>query len=133
MNLSDVLLPSFAALMLGGLVLFAYRHDIKDARLFAAIRRASEHPYADREFHRAFARSHGLFWSPCPSCSEPFGGHELSGKTIAHPDPERNARGERKSVCPPCAQGLRGHTTRPRHAKIMKSNDKHNARRAKKG
>lgn len=85
------------------LLWFGYRRDIKEARYFAAVRRAALHPYADREWHRKFAKRHGLFWKPCPECLEFFGGHEMLGKTIAHPDPEQARKGVRLGICPPCS------------------------------
>lgn len=39
----------------------------------------------------------GVFWLPCPTCGEPFSGHEWVGRfTVKQPD--RSGRG----VCPAC-------------------------------
>lgn len=85
----------------------AYWCDLKEARYFAAMRKAAHHPFADRLWHEKFARKHNLFWKPCPVCDKPFGGHEMLGKTIPHTDPDKAIRGHRLPICPECAVPLR--------------------------
>lgn len=107
MTETDIIRTAFMLSLLVALLFLAYRRDIREARYFSAVRRASTHPYADREWHRNFARKHKFFWRPCPCCGEDFGGHEMLGKTVPHNDPLRAARGERLPICPPCAVGKR--------------------------
>jgi len=107
MNANEVLATSSALAVVLILILLAYCKDIREARYFAAVRRASNHPYFDREWHRNFAQKHKLFWKPCPECGHDFGGHEVLGKTIPHPDPVQAAKGQRLLICPPCAVAKR--------------------------
>lgn len=99
----DEIALALGVLALAGLLYLGYRRDLADARLFAAIRRASARPTADTAFHHAFARKHRLFWKPCPSCGKFFGGHQLTGETVPHPDPVRANHGERLPLCPDCS------------------------------
>lgn len=98
-----IIVCMFALLLL---IPVAFR-DFEDSRRFRLQRKASEHPYEDRDWHRRFAVRHGYFWHPCPSCGKSFGGHESLGKTIPHPDPRQAQRGKRAIICPPCSLPLR--------------------------
>lgn len=82
-------------------------HDMREARLYRLSREAHSRPYSDREFHELFAKRHGYFWKPCPSCGNSFGGHEVTGKSVPHPDPDKAAKGCRVPICPPCSLQLR--------------------------
>lgn len=35
--------------------------------------------------HRLWAKMRGFFWMPCPTCGDPFGGHEASGSLMVEP------------------------------------------------
>ena len=58
-----------------------------------------------RVVHRGYAGLTGRFWSPCPSCSRMFGGHEWK------PDASETGEGhiadvvvdgEHRAICPRC-------------------------------
>lgn len=58
-----------------------------------------------RALQRAYARTFGYFWLPCPVCREPFGGHEWedqNGLPSRVPDPD----GPHTSIgiCPHCTR-----------------------------
>lgn len=103
MNENEMLATGITLTAALTLLWVGYRHDIEEARYFAAVRRAAQHPYADRDWHRRFARRHKLFWKPCPECLEHFGGHEMTGKTIPHLDPDKARKGQRLPICPACS------------------------------
>jgi hypothetical protein len=72
----------------------------------------AEHvPYRFRWFHRWWANLGGFFWSPCPLCSEYFGGHEwrpIDGKPSSVSD--SGSPNIRVGICPQCTRA--GHGTR---------------------
>lgn len=57
-------------------------------------------PYRWRRLHRAYANAFGFFWTTCPLCDRPFGGHEY-GSDI--PDPTRPPNGG-MGICSRCTR-----------------------------
>jgi hypothetical protein len=75
-------------------------------------------PYRFRAVHRWWANLAGFFWTPCPLCGQPFGGHEwrdVNGKVSTVPNPMKPPvkRGPYAStssigICPVCTEAGRG-------------------------
>lgn len=64
-------------------------------------------PESWRRAHHAFAAAAGYFWTPCPLCGAPFGGHEWrdqDGLIAATPKPG----GGHTAICPTCTRAGRG-------------------------
>lgn len=59
-----------------------------------------------RRQHEKYAQTMGVFWKPCPSCGEYFGGHEWGmmdvevRHMVAHYGTEKSYEG----VCPTCCE-----------------------------
>ncbi len=52
-----------------------------------------------RSEHEEIAKKCGYFWSPCPLCGEPFGGHEwTTGSNVDY------CRGRSTGVCDNCTE-----------------------------
>lgn len=67
-------------------------------------------PYRFRGFHEKVATRNGYFWSPCPLCDQPFGGHEwrhVGGRPHSVPDPMLGP-GSHTGICPRCTRRGRG-------------------------
>lgn len=65
-----------------------------------------------RWMHRIYARMFGYFWSPCPICRRPFGGHEWRNhdgmpSSVYRFDVERDAY-IYTGICPDCTRAGKG-------------------------